>query len=411
MALALELQRRGYRVAIATLGAYRGLVEDAGVAHHTIRPDVDVSDRGAYLDLVRRALDAREGPRYLFQEVLNPVMRGTFDDTLVAARADGGADLIVSHQVPVTTPLVAAKADMRWVSGVLLPMAFLSQYDPATAPQAPWLQPLAARHRLLARAFNALGRRVTESWVGPVHAFRRELGLPPGGNPVFEGQHSPHLVLGLFSQALAQAQPDYPPQTLITGFAFYDAAATRPASPDLSRFLDAGEPPVVFTLGSSAVWIAEDFYRVSLEAVRRLNLRALFLAGEEADRLRPALPPSVLAVDYAPHGVVMPRASVVVHQGGVGTTGQALRAGRPMLVVPFGQDQPDNARRCVSLGVARAVSRRQYKPDMVARELDALRSKRGFAENASQVSDLVRSERGTETACDAIERVLAGVTN
>ena len=77
-----------------------------------------------------------------------------------------------------------------------------------------------------------------------------------------------------------------------------------------------------------------------------MGRRALLLAGEQAAALRDAgLPDSIAAFDYAPHSVVMPRAGVIVHQGGVGTTGQALRAGRPMLIVPFGQDQPDNARR------------------------------------------------------------------
>ncbi|MGE5813680.1 MAG: glycosyltransferase [Acidobacteriota bacterium] len=166
------------------------------------------------------------------------------------------------------------------------------------------------------------------------------------------------------------------------------------------------ESQVVFTLGSSAVWIAEDFYGVSLDAVRRLDARAVFLAGEEAERLKHLLPATMLAVDYAPHSVVMPRARVVVHQGGVGTTGQVLRAGRPMLVVPFGQDQPDNARRCLALGVASTVDRRRYTPAVVARELERLMSDPVYAANAQQVSDLVRSERGTETACDAIEQVL-----
>jgi rhamnosyltransferase subunit B len=103
---------------------------------------------------------------------------------------------------------------------------------------------------------------------------------------------------------------------------------------------------------------------------------------------------------------VMPRASVVVHQGGVGTTAQALRAGRPMLVVPFGQDQPDNARRCVELGVGRTIARKNYRSRTVAAELSRLCSDRSYATRASQVAAVVESEHGVATACDAIERVL-----
>ncbi len=129
----------------------------------------------------------------------------------------------------------------------------------------------------------------------------------------------------------------------------------HPTDPELLRFLDAGEPPIVFTLGSAAVWIADDFYAVSIAAARALGRRALLLAGENAADIRAHAPDGIGVFDYAPHSAVMPRAGVIVHQGGVGTTAQALRAGRPMLVVPFGQDQPDNARRVVGLGVARTI--------------------------------------------------------
>ena len=86
----------------------------------------------------------------------------------------------------------------------------------------------------------------------------------------------------------------------------------------------------------------------------------------------PELPPGIAAFDYAPHNLVMPRARVVVHQGGIGTTGQALRSGRPMLVVPHGQDQPDNARRCAGLGVGLSVDVKRYTTPRVVRLLRQL---------------------------------------
>jgi UDP:flavonoid glycosyltransferase YjiC (YdhE family) len=44
------------------------------------------------------------------------------------------------------------------------------------------------------------------------------------------------------------------------------------------------------------------------------------------------LPEGVVAVDYAPFSELFPRAAVIVHHGGIGTTGLAMRSGRPMLV-------------------------------------------------------------------------------
>ena len=59
--------------------------------------------------------------------------------------------------------------------------------------------------------------------------------------------------------------------------------------------------------------------------------------------------------EYAPYSALFSRASLVVHQGGVGTTAQCLRAGRPMLIMPYSHDQPDNARRMRRMGVARVI--------------------------------------------------------
>lgn len=402
LALAGELRDRGHDVAVATLRAWRPNVEAARIEFRPLRPDVAPDDPNAR-EIVRRLLDARGGPAYLFTQVFAPRIRETYEDTMAAAR---GADLLVSHQVPLTTPIVAEQRGVRWVSGVLLPMAFLSAYDPSTPPQAPWLRDVAALHPSLTRAVHALGRWATRPWVEHIHRLREDLGLPRGGNPVFEGQHSPWRVLGLFSRVLARVQPDFPPRTTITGFPFYDGAVPRPIDPALRRFLESGDPPIVFTLGSSAVWIAEDFYRVSLEVVRRLGRRALFLAADQTDALRAVAPAGVGVFEYAPHALVMPRGSIVVHQGGVGTTGQALRSGRPMLVVPFGQDQPDNARRCAGLGVARSIPRPRYTVDRAVRELTRLLDDPAYARRAASVGEEVRAEQGAETACDLIEEVL-----
>jgi UDP:flavonoid glycosyltransferase YjiC (YdhE family) len=103
------------------------------------------------------------------------------------------------------------------------------------------------------------------------------------------------------------------------------------------------------------------FYEHSIEAVTGLGMRALLLIGRDpANRPRRELPPAILAIPYAPHAAVFPRARVIVHQGGIGTTGEAMRAGRPMLVVPHSHDQPDHARRLKRLWMARSFPAERY---------------------------------------------------
>jgi rhamnosyltransferase subunit B len=406
MALALELQERGYQSVIATSPLYREKVEAEGIAFHPVRPDLPPPDAAYSAEIIRRVSSARWGPSYLFRELLVPHLRETYADTLAAVAAEGGADLLVSHQVPLTAPLVAEKMGIKWISSVLFPIAFASAYDPPTPPQFPPLRTLAATHPLVARTIFGLGKWTTKSWVEPIQRLRKELGLPRKGNPIFEGQHSPTLVLALFSQLLARFQPDFPSNTIITGFPFYDRQDRQSPPLELSRFLGEGEPPLLFTLGSSLVWIAKDFYRVSIEVAQKLGKRALLLIGDKRNLPQAKLPDGIAAFDYAPHSLVMPCASVTIHQGGIGTTGQALRAGKPMLIVPFGQDQPDNARRCVRLGGGRALSPARFTVPRVVSELSELLSNPTYREHAAKVGQRVEEENGTKTACDAIEQVL-----
>lgn len=403
MALAHELQARGHHCVIASSPIYREKVEGAEIEFRPVRPDLPPPESELAREMIRELSHWLRGPEYLFRELLMPALKDSYADTLEAVE---GADLIVSHQVPLSAPLVAEKTGIVRISCVLFPIAFASAYDPPTPPQFPTLREIASIHPVVAGALFGFGKWRTRSWVEPIQDLRRELGLAPAPNPIFEGQHSPTLVLALFSKLLSGQQPDFPRNTLITGFPFYDRADLNPLEPGLFDFLDAGEPPIVFTLGSALVWSATEFYRVSIEVAQELGQRALLLIGDKRNLPPEDLPEGIAAFDYAPHNLVMPRASVVVHQGGIGTTGQALRAGRPMLVVPHGQDQPDNARRCVRLGVGRSLDASHYTVSRVIRELSEIMNRAAYAELAAQVGRDVNGENGTETACDAIEQVL-----
>ena len=302
---------------------------------------------------------------------------------------------------------IAEKTGLPWVSFSLAPISLFSAHDPSLLPGPPGTHWLQARGPAANRGLRRVAHAVTHRWWAPVRGLRRGLGLPPGLNPLFDGKISPRLDLAMFSPVLQPPQPDWPATTVQTGFPFYDetdasAAPRLPAA--VEDFLAAGEPPVVFTLGSAAVHIADDFFLHSVGAAGRLGRRALLLLGHNPPP--PGLPPTVLAWDYLPYARIFPRAAALVHQGGVGTTAQALRAGRPMLVVPFAHDQPDNAARVTRLGVARTLARARYRAPRVARELAALLGDPAAAATAAALGAVVRAERGVAVACDALERVL-----
>lgn len=391
-----ELKRRGHEAVIATCERYRPEVEAEGLAHHSVRPDQDPGD----LALLVRALHPRFGARVLLREILAPHVEASFEDTRPAVAS---ADLVVAHPLAFAAPMAAQLRGIPWVGTVLAPASIMSAFDPPELP-TPALSRLVQRlgppgARLLFR----LLRGVSRGWARPVAELRSRLGLPVLDHVVFDGQFSPHGTLALFPRVLATPQADWPAGIELPGAVDYNGVGEL--TDEVARFLDAGPPPVVFTLGSTAVHVAGRFYAESAAAATSLGLRALLLVGRD-QAPPPGLPPTHLAAGFAPHRQVFPRAAAVVHPAGIGTTTQALRSGRPQLIVPFAYDQPDNAARVSRLGAACVCIPRQYRADRVAHVLNALLHQASYHQAATMAASVMAEEDGAGTACDVLERIL-----
>ncbi|MGB3514135.1 MAG: glycosyltransferase [Microcoleaceae cyanobacterium] len=406
IAIAQGLQSRGHRPSIATSERYRQQVEALDIEFYPVRPD-SLPDFEGDWEFLSMMMSHGRSLEYIVCHLLMPHLRASYAD-LMAATA--GADLLVTHPLTLTSSLVAEKIGIPWVSCILSPYSFLSAYDlqsylrSGNIPLSSYEKSqIAAMQDGIARHFQWQAR----FWTAPWRQLREELGLVQGCDPVFGGLQSPYLVLALFSQMLAAPQPDWPPQTLVTGFPFYRTQNSETLSAELMRFLDSGEPPITFTLGSSAVLVQGNFYMEAATALRELGYRAVLLMGKEARQVSPGLlPEGTIAVEYAPHSELFPRSAAIVHHGGIGTTGEAMLAGRPMLVVPDQFDRPDNAARVVRLGVGRQVSRDRYSAAVLAEELKQLLLDPVYEERATSVSRLLRGEDGVGVAADAIEALI-----
>jgi UDP:flavonoid glycosyltransferase YjiC (YdhE family) len=400
IALGRELQARGHRASILTSEFHRERIVATGLGFHPAAPDLRPDDTA----LIKATMDERRGP----QEVVKFMTRAlpqTYADYERAIAADGGADLLVTSDLAYAGPMIVEKHRLRWASQVLSPLSFLSAYDPCVLPGLPWLWRLHALGPRIYSGILGLGKYAARSLAAPIMDFRRSLGLPAVRDPFFDDKHSPDLVLAMFSRLLGEVQPDWPSQTVQTGFAFYDGQDARLA-PELEAFLDAGPPPVVFTLGSAAVYDPGDFFAESARAAAMAGLRAVLLVGSSGlEQTAAATGTDIRAFAYAPFSTLFPRARVIVHQGGSGTTGQAMRAGRPMLIVPYAHDQPDNALRVSWLGISQTIRRADYRADRAAAALRRLASDVDAQTRARQVGAVVSRENGARVGADAIERV------
>jgi rhamnosyltransferase subunit B len=401
VALSLELKRRGHTPVLAVPSMFRSKIEPLGIEFAAVRPDQDPNDKR----MVEMIWDIKKGTERGLREFLFPAIRDSYHDLLAAVEAKGGADLLVTGELAYAGPIIAEKTGVPWVSYVLAPLSFFSGYDPPVLPPFPTLAKIQSLVPGVGRLIPYFARVVTRHWPKPVYALRKDLGLPRGKDPIFDAKYSERLVLALFSRVLGDPQPDWPPSARITGFAFYDGdAGNMSLAPELEAFLAAGPPPLVFTLGSAAVMAAGDFYEVSAAAAELLGQRAVLLTGNDPQNhpKRP-LPPSICIAPYAPYSKIFSRAAAIIHQGGVGTTAQALKAGRPMLVMPYSHDQPDNARRVRHLGVAKVLQRKDYRPEAAAQKIKELLEDTAYTVRAAEVARIIAEEDGVRTASDALE--------
>lgn len=407
LAVGQELQRRGHRVTIATHAVHTLPIEQAGLHFADASGVPEPEDRAAF---TAAAFHPWRGPRFVVHDFAALDVAASYEK-LVPVCAD--ADVLITTTLAFAGQILGeqlhASGRLRWLSAVLAPAGFLSAFDPPATGIA-MLDRFLCSNPQRGKWVQRIGERITHPWTAPVRDFRRQLGLPAQserGDPFHQGQHAPDGVLALFSPLLGKPQPDWPPDVHLTGFARYAQPAT--IDPALADFLTEGSPPLVFSLGSTAVHANLGFLQQSVQAALQLQQRAVLLTGSPQMRARlPAkLPPGIHCVDYTPHATLFPRASVVVHHGGAGTSAEGLFAGVPALVVPHGFDQHDNAARLQRLGVADSLPATRYRADRAATRLRALQAAPCKA-RAQALATIVDAEAGAQRAADVVEACLPG---
>lgn len=397
IAIALELRQRGHDVVFATHKEYQAKIEALGFEFQRMRPDNTALNDPQEM---ARMMDLKTGSEYIIRKWICPSLGAMYSDLMNCAK---DADFIFTGEGVVAARMVSEKLGIQWASSAMAPISFFSVYDPSVLPPFPFLAKLREFGAIANRGVINFAKLISNSWGEPVHQMRSELGLPAlKGNPFIDDKFSPYLNVALFSPILAKPQPDWAANTVMAGFTFYDG--NTELTLELQQFLDSGTPPIVFTLGSAAVLDPGNFYQESVEAAKQLNLRAVLLIGKNPPPEN--LTKEMIAVNYAPYSQVFPRTCAIVHQGGIGTTAQALRAGRPTIVMPYSHDQPDNAARVERLGTSRTIGRKNYSASRVVKELGELLNNPSYAAKAIEIGQVIKSEKGVCVACDAIEKQL-----
>ncbi|MGH6615482.1 glycosyltransferase [Sphingomonas sp.] len=400
IAIALALKARGASPVLAVPQDHVEKCRAAGVEAEALLPTFEEVGRATGLDedvVIRKVID---DTHFLVSHVLLPPLA---DSTGRLLRIAAGADLLVGSAFALAGPIVAERLAIPFVSIILQPMSWFSPSDPPVAPgfaalarpplgviRTGWNRFVLGGAKLEMR--RRYGRRVNR--VRAAHGLARSHAAP-----ILEPGTPPVLSLGTYSSELAALPAEASNPALLTGFPWFDSAdgMLSKLDPELAAFLAKGPPPLIVSLGSFLPFAAADFYQRSAAIAAELGMRAVLLTGEAVT----APSRDMMVCGYAPHSLLFPYAAAIIHHGGVGTTGQALRAGKPQLVVPFMGDQFDHADRIARLGVGLSMTPGRFATEgasLIQRLLDHP----GFSTTAATIGKRVANEDGAGLAAERI---------
>ncbi len=400
IAVGLAMRARGHEVLFLANPHFRERIERAGLAFAALGKEED------YLRMVTdpALVHPTRGPFFVFRELIAGTCRPMYEEVTRLAR-EFKPDLVFRHHIAFGARWACEKLGLPCAAATLSPIFWFSRIDPPVFKRGVFEHAPA----WLRRARMRFGRVVVRWFADPIfNPIRRELGLPAQREVFITESRAGAALLGLWSPRYRGPRDDDPAHARICGFCFFDRAAEAPA--DLDAFLRASDPrrPVVVTMGSSVVHHARELYEHAAAACAELGVPGALLVGSP-EYVPRGLPGGVGAFTYAPYSAVFPRAAAVVHHGGIGTTAAAMNAGVPAVIVPFANDEFDNAARARRLGVSVTLHSSKVSRQRLADALSAVLNDRAASERADALGELVRAESGAEQAADELERV-AGVS-
>lgn len=405
IAIGLALKARGFAVTVAVPHSLMEKVDRAGLEAVSIMPAFHEIWQGLGLSeaqIIQRIIDDQD---FMIRRIAFPAIEQGVR-ALEAISQDACA--IVGSLFALAAPIVAEKLGIPYIPAYLQPMTVFSAYDPPVGQKfgtvscqraMPW------RLKWNSACFKLIRLEMRRRYTAQLNKVRVANGLPRQfTTPILDLESDRILRLGLYPAFFAPPQPDFPHNFHHVGFPIFDAGncASPTLDPEFEAFLDAGPAPLVFSLGSLVTAVAEDFYRESAAVARALGMRAVLLTGgapaQAAD--------DIFVRPYAPHSLVFPRAAAIVHHGGIGTSAQALRAGKPQMIVPHMGDQLDNGARIERLTVGKVVPPARFAARRVAPLLREMLADKALAERARALAAEVHGQNGAIGAALAIERAL-----
>ena len=210
----------------------------------------------------------------------------------------------------------------------------------------------------------------------------------------------PPLLLYLTAEPFEYYRRSWPVNVRMVGPCAWEPEVPPPA------WLETLTSPIVLVATSSEYQADAILAQTAFDALAGTEMSVIAtLPSNDPDALR--VPTNGRAERFVPHGPILARASVAITHGGMGVTQKALAAGVPVVVVPFGRDQPEVARRAEVASAGVRLPRARLRPDTLRAAVATAMDRR---QGALAVAEGYRAAGGPEAAAAHLEKLLGGPT-
>ena len=400
LGVARRLAARGHGVRVLAEPCMRAAVEEAGArfvpfTRHFTREDraedlIRDWDAKSPVDAMKRSLEGLVfGPAPVVAEETRREIERERPDVVVADALMPGA-LVAAEAAGV--PRVVLFHLPEYLPGPGRPAA-----GPGFLPRADFIGRL--RDELMARLFYSQ----LKAFLPAFNEARRALGLAPLGSPraLLEEYHRADLRLIQTSAAFDFPIAPPPANVRYVGPVLDDPDWTEAWR---SPWPEGDARPLVVVSLSSTFQNQRGLLQRIATALGALEVRGLVTLGPAMAGERLDVPGNVVAVASAPHAAVFPHAAAVVTHAGHGTVMRALAHGLPLLCIPMGRDQDDNAARVFARGAGLRL-RPSAKPPHIAASVHRLLGEPGFRASAGRLARIIRDDAAADRAVKELEAV------